>query len=305
MNDKRNLKEGNSITAKRLWIYLAFSFGLTWLILFAFILSGFRWDMNSPLVPLVSLGMLCPAIAALLTRQVTGEGFALVGDDSLLLGINFRDRKWIWYLAALILPWIYIEAGNAVRLLFSPDAFDLGNPAHLGITEENQVTIYLQPIFTIITSAMASFAALGEEAGWRAYMMPKMIQLWGVKKAVILGGMVWGIWHWPLTYVGHNFGTEYWGYPFTGFAMMCIGPMCLGVVLTYITYKSGSIWPATILHAVNNSSPSILQYFINQEKIMGWKADSIADFLISYLPVMILAVFVYIKLVRCKEIRGR
>lgn len=86
---------------------------------------------------------------------------------------------------------------------------------------------------------------------------------------------------------------------------MCIGPTCLGVVLTYITYKSGSIWPATILHAVNNASPSILQYFINREKITGWKADSIADFLISYLPVMILAGFVYIKFVRCKEIRGR
>ncbi len=303
--DDKNLKESNRITAKRLWIYLAFSFGLTWSVFFAFILAGFRWDMNSPLVPLVSLAMLCPAIAALLTRQVTREGFALVGDDSLLLGISFKNRKWIWYLVALLLPWLYIEAGNACTLLFSPEAFDLGNPARLEMAEENRVVIYLQPFFTIITSAMASFAALGEEAGWRAYMMPKMIKLWGVKKAIIFGGIIWGIWHWPLTYIGHNFGTEYWGYPFTGFAMMCIGPTCLGVVLTYITYKSGSIWPATILHAVNNASPSILQYFINREKITGWKADSIADFLISYLPVMILAGFVYIKFVRCKEIRGR
>lgn len=126
-------------------------------------------------------------------------------------------------------------------------------------------------------------------------MMPKMIKLWGVKKAVVIGGILWGIWHWPLTYVGHNFGTEYFGYPFTGFAAMCVMCVFMGIILTFVTYKSGSIWPATILHAVNNGSPSILQYFINNKKVGGWRSDSMVSFLIYFLPMMIIGGFLLVK----------
>ena len=155
----------------------------------------------------------------------------------------------------------------------------------------------------IIAGTIASFAALGEEAGWRGYMMPKMIKLWGVKKAVLFGGIIWGIWHWPLTYVGHNFGRDYFGYPFTGFAAMCIMCVFMGIILTFVTYKSGSIWPAAFLHAVNNSSPSILQYFTNGDKITGWKADSVASFLILLVPMMVIAVFMFVKLLKSDEVK--
>lgn len=124
-------------------------------------------------------------------------------------------------------------------------------------------------------------------------MMPKMINLWGVKKAVVIGGIIWGMWHWPLTYVGHNFGMEYFGYPYTGFVAMCIMCVFMGMILTYVTYKSGSIWPAAILHAINNASPSILQYFINRDKLTGWRADSVVSFLIYLTPMMVIGIFIF------------
>lgn len=293
---------------KRLWIYLAFTFGLTWSIFFTFILTGHKWmegDEISPLYQLISLGMLCPTLAMLLTRYVTKEGFAPVGEDSMLLGISFKNKKWIWYIIALLLPWIYFELGNGLILLLSPDAFELANPANLGIEEKDRAIIFMQPIAMMIAGAIGSFAAFGEEAGWRGYMMPKMIKLWGVKKALLFGGIIWGIWHWPLTYIGHNFGTEYFGYPFTGFAAMCVMCVFIGVALTYITYKSGSIWPAAILHAVNNSTPSILQYYINQEKITGWKADEVALFLVFLLPMMVISGVLFFYLGRSKEVRPK
>ncbi|MDE7258971.1 MAG: CPBP family intramembrane metalloprotease, partial [Lachnospiraceae bacterium] len=129
----------------------------------------------------------------------------------------------------------------------------------------------------------------------RGYMMPKMIKLWGVGKAVVIGGIIWGVWHWPLTYVGHNFGMEYFGYPFTGFAAMCIMCIFMGIILTYVTCKSGSIWPAAILHAINNASPSVLQYFINNDKVSGWRSDSVVSFLIGILPMMAIAVYILIR----------
>ena len=294
------------LESKRLFVYLAFAFGLTWIIFFAYILSGNVWAADgeiSGIDQFVSLGMLMPFFAALLTRYVTKEGFALTGKDSLLLGISFKDRKWIYFVLAMVLPWIYYELGYVLTLLLSPKAFDTAYPAILEIAEQDRAIIYLQPLTMIIAGTIASFAALGEEAGWRGYMMPKMIKLWGVKKAVLFGGIIWGIWHWPLTYVGHNFGRDYFGYPFTGFAAMCIMCVFMGIILTFVTYKSGSIWPAAFLHAVNNSSPSILQYFTNVDKITGWKADSVASFLILLVPMMVIAVFMFVKLLKSDEVK--
>ena len=220
---------------KRLLVYLALAFGLTWIIFFAYILSGHVWAADgeiSGIDQFVSLGMLCPALAMLLTRYVTGEGFAVTGKDSLLLGISFKDRKWMYFAIAMFLPWIYIELGNALMLLISSNAFDPHNPELLGLTDNERAIVYMQPIAAIVSGAMASFAAFGEEAGWRGYMMPKMIKLWGVGKAVVIGGIIWGIWHWPVTYVGHNFGMEYFGYPFTGFVTMCVLCIFMGIILT-------------------------------------------------------------------------
>lgn len=289
---------------KRLLIYLALAFGSTWIIFFAYILSGNIWAPDgkiSGMEQFVSLGMLCPALAALLTRYLTGEGFAVTGKDSMLLGISLKDRKWIYFVIAMLLPWIYAELGNVLTLLVSPNAFDPHNPELLGLADNEWAIVYLQPIAAIVSGVIVSFAAFGEEAGWRGYMMPKMIKLWGVGKAVVIGGIIWGMWHWPLTYVGHNFGMEYFGYPFTGFAGMCVMCVFMGIILTFVTYKSGSIWPAAILHAVSNASPSVLQYFINRDKMTGWRSDSAVLFLISMLPMMAAASYILIKWLKAFE----
>lgn len=147
---------------RRLFLHLASAFGMTWFVFFAYILSGNVWMADGALSGMdqfVSLGMLLPALAAFFTRWVTKEGFAVTGKDSLLLCISFRDGKWKYFVLAIILPWIYFELGYALMMMLS--------------------------------GTIGSFAAFGEEAGWRGYMMPKMIKLWGVKKAVIIGGVLW------------------------------------------------------------------------------------------------------------------
>ncbi|MCM1180942.1 MAG: CPBP family intramembrane metalloprotease [Clostridium sp.] len=284
------------LETKRLLIYLAFAFGVTWIVFFAYILSGNKWSGEaSGMDQFISIAMLCPALAMLLTRYVTKEGFAVTGEDSMMLGIRFRDGKWIYFVMALLLPWIYLELGNGLVLLFSPGAFDVDYPSLMGLTEQEQVLIYIQPFLNMISAVLVSFGAFGEEAGWRGYMMPKMIKLMGYKKAVIIGGILWGMWHWPLTYVGHNFGTGYFGYPFTGFAAMCLMCMFNGIILTFVTCKSGSLWTAVILHAVNNTSPSIVRYFINSDKLSGWQADSVASSLLSSVPMMVVGGILFVK----------
>ena len=93
-----------NITKKRLLIYLGLSFGMAWLIFFIFIFTGHTWTGSSPeMLSLVSLGMLAPAIAHVITRKITNEGFRLIGEKSMMLGIDLKGKKWIFFLLAMFL----------------------------------------------------------------------------------------------------------------------------------------------------------------------------------------------------------
>lgn len=275
---------------KNLSIYLALSFGMTWLIFFAAIINGFRWDDNNLYMEsFVALGMLMPLIAHVFTRMITREGFQLTGEDSMMLGIDLKNKKWIIYLFAIFIPYIYQELGNVLLILVAPKSFS-SNTENLFLFQNKP---YLIPFTAISGAVVASFAALGEEGGWRGYMMPKLIKIMGLNKAIVVGGIIWGLWHAPLTCIGHNFGTEYPGFPYVGILLMCCFCIFVGSILTFVTVKTKSIWPATFLHAVNNSPSTILDKMLDTNVI----TDSLNIFsywLISFIPTIIVALVVMV-----------
>ena len=113
---------------------------------------------------------------------------------------------------------------------------------------------------SLLTADVQLFGAEGEGKGaFRGRIL-----------AVIIGGIIWGLWHAPLTCTGHNFGTDYPGFPYVGIARMCLFCTLIGIMLTFITVKSGSVWPAAIMHAVLNSGPSILNGYINTNLATTW-----------------------------------
>ncbi|MCM1267935.1 MAG: CPBP family intramembrane metalloprotease [Bacteroidales bacterium] len=280
----------------RLLLYLAFAFASAWILFFAYILSGNRWDGSRPyLESFVSLGMLTPFLSQIVTRKLTGEGFAMTGEDSMMLGIDLQNGKWLFYVFAMLAPWLYLEIGQALVFGAYPALFDPEAYRQSGVSKE---LLPLMPIVTILQGALVSFAALGEEAGWRGYMMPKLIKLAGMKKAVLIGGVIWGLWHAPLTCIGHNFGTAYPGFPYAGIFLMCIFCIGLGTVLTYLTWKTGSIWPAAILHAVNNAGPGILAFFADAEKEEEIMAGSLMMPIVSEIPIFVLGAVCFVMLCR-------
>lgn len=290
-------KSDQKMEIKRLLIYLALSFALAWAVFFAFILTGHQWDGSNPnLESFAGLGMLAPFMAHVLTRLITKEGFAMTGKDSMMMGISFKNKKWIYFLFAMIVPWIYFELGHALNFLIYPEIFD---PEGYRQYEISKNMLILVPITSILQGTIVSFAAFGEEGGWRGYMMPKLMNLMGTKKAVLIGGIIWGLWHAPLTCVGHNFGTDYPGFPYVGILFMCIFCTSFGIALTYVTVKSGSVWPAAIMHAVNNANPSILGIFTNIEKVDEIATDSFLAYILLESPTLILGMICLVLL--CKE----
>jgi membrane protease YdiL (CAAX protease family) len=46
------------------------------------------------------------------------------------------------------------------------------------------------------------FGPLGEEFGWRGFLLPRFVEQFSALPACILVGIVWSAWHWPLFYKG-------------------------------------------------------------------------------------------------------
>ena len=278
-----------NITKKRLLIYLGFSFGMAWLIFFVFIFTGHTWTGSSPeMLSLVSLGMLAPAIAHVITRKVTNEGFRLTGEKSMMLGIDLKGKKWIFFLLAMFLPVVYSTLGDVIVWLFCPEAF--------GEAEVSSFVVIIYPLISIVSSVVLSFAAFGEEFGWRGYMMPKLIELVGMPKALIIGGIIWGLWHAPLTCVGHNFGMDYPGFPYVGIIVMCLFCTVLGTILMYVTVKTNSVWPAAFMHAVNNSSPSAMLLFTRQDVEVPMWINTLSN-----IPLILIAILCFSLMMKKKE----
>ena len=110
-------------------------------------------------------------------------------------------------------------------------------------------TFLLQLAFSIILF----FPSFGEEWGWRGYMMPKLMQIMNKPAAIVVGGIIWGLWHAPLTVSGHNFGTEYKFYPWLGILLMCIYCILVNALLTLLAERTKSIYPASFCHMINNN----------------------------------------------------
>ncbi|SEL11368.1 CPBP family intramembrane glutamic endopeptidase [Ruminococcus albus] len=237
------------LTVKRLVIFLVISFlplsmliPILWAVYGEPLYSG----KNEQLAVISYLtgvfGMMVPAVAHLITRLVTKEGF-----DNTYLGVHFKGKEGYWFAAMAVK---LIEGWAGLFLLWA--VFMKGtafNEAYPNINMQNMGAYLLQ----LAASIIIFFPAFGEEWGWRGYMMPKLLELMPKPAAVIVGGIIWGLWHAPLTIAGHNFGTDYPGYPFTGILMMCLFCVLMNCFLTLVTEKTRSIYPASFIHMINNS----------------------------------------------------
>jgi membrane protease YdiL (CAAX protease family) len=91
--------------------------------------------------------------------------------------------------------------------------------------------------------------ALGEEIGWRGFLVPELFKTVGFTGTAVISGVVWACWHYPiLIWADYNSGTPTW-YGLTCFTVMVIAG---SIVFAWMRLKSGSLWTGAILHASHN-----------------------------------------------------
>ncbi|MDE6032002.1 MAG: CPBP family intramembrane metalloprotease [Oscillospiraceae bacterium] len=236
------------LEAKRLVIFLLFAFGISWIpaIIFNKAFGYHDWFETNKMPVLFWIVGFGPALANVITRKLTHEGW----HDS-MLHFNLKGNIKYYITAIVAVSVISVPQGILATLTIGGgDWSDFGK--NLNFAQA------LTGILTILASApLMAFNTFGEEFGWRGYMNQKMEPLLGTTGTIIVGGIIWGLWHAVLTVEGHNFGTDYAGYPYLGIICMCIFCTFRGIFLMWLTKKTNSIYPAAIFHAMNNFGGTI------------------------------------------------
>lgn len=236
------------LEAKRLGIFLFFALALSWIpaIIFNKLFGYYNWFETNKMPVLFWFVGYGPALANIITRKLTCEGW----HDS-MLHLRLKGNLKYYLIAVLLVSVMSIPQGVVTTLVYgNGDWSDLGK---YFTWQEFVGTLLL----VLTTAPLVAFNTFGEEFGWRGYMNQKMEPLIGTTGTVVVGGIIWGVWHLPLTVEGHNFGTDYAGYPYLGIIAMCVLCMFLGMVLMWLTKKTGSVYPAAIFHAMVNNGGSI------------------------------------------------
>jgi membrane protease YdiL (CAAX protease family) len=245
------------LNTKRILIFLAFAFAIPWAAALAFYLTGSLENNVNLFNYLIVIP--APALANVATRLITRQGWG-----HLWLRPNFR-RGWRAYLALWLLPLLAAIVGGGIYYLLFPQSFDpnfgemrkllSGSPSALAY---NVWTLLLIQIVQsiIIAVPLYTFIAIGEEFGWRAYLLQRLMDRFssadnpsaGARKAALLVGVIWGVWHWPLFFMGVGVDNTYPGAPFLYPLVYLVSTCSLSVLLSWGTLRSGSVWPAAIGH---------------------------------------------------------
>jgi uncharacterized protein len=101
----------------------------------------------------------------------------------------------------------------------------------------------------IVGPFLGLIITFGEEYGWRGYLQTELTRL-GRIRGVFLLGVIWGIWHWPVIWMGYN----YPGQPILVSIAMVFFCVILAYFLAYAVFKSNGIWTAAYLHALSNQA---------------------------------------------------
>jgi len=272
------------INRRRILFFLAFSFGISWATGLAIYLTGglensptyyiAGTEISLALILLATAYMFGPAIANLITRLITKEG-----KQNLLLQPQFNQKRWFYYLVAWFSPGLLTIFGIFLFFVLFPRYFDsdfsnlnemLMETSQAGAINPWIITVIQTLQALLISPLLNAIPTFGEEFGWRGYLQPKLMPLGG-RKAVLITGVIWGIWHWPVILMGYNYGKDYFGAPFLGPLAMVWFTLSLSVIFGWLTIKAESVWPAVIAHGALNGIASLGIIFVqgNPDPLLG------------------------------------
>ncbi|MCC8122725.1 MAG: CPBP family intramembrane metalloprotease, partial [Oscillospiraceae bacterium] len=184
----------------------------------------------------VCLLMWCPGIAAIIVSRIYHRG-----ENAL----HFRKCQLKYVLAGIWIPLLYWGISYGIYLLIYGTEVIVGNMLF---------TLIKMPGILLLNLSIYFITAMGEEIGWRGYLVPKLNELFGFARGALLSGVIWFLWHLPLFLIGYMSDIPLW-YQVPVLALLCI---TLSYTMFYVSTKSKSVWPAILLHFIHNFVAQLL-----------------------------------------------
>ena len=189
--------------------------------------------------------MWMPALGAYLTnRFVNGKQKN---------AFSFKKCQPRYLLQGIFIPLLYLGLPYLFLCLFFPDT--------LGYAPSHRFLVVLA-----VGVPLSLLTALGEEIGWRGFMLPRMVEVYGVNKALIASSLIWYCWHLPILLADIYIP----GIPFLyKAALFLINIGSIGIIIGIITIRSKSVWPAAVLHAAHNAYDQLMfgPYTVGDSKL--------------------------------------
>jgi len=191
--------------------------------------------------------MWCPGIAALATQ--------IVHHDSV------RDLGWRWgktryQVLSYLIPVFYVSVAYSLVWItglggFSGVELVKGLAAQSGLEHVPAWIIALGYLLVTVTlgTVVSCISALGEEIGWRGFLVPNLAKITSYPKVGLISGVIWAVWHYPLLFFAdYNGGTPAW------YGAACFTALVIGIsfAFAWMRLKSGSLWTGVFLHASHN-----------------------------------------------------
>lgn len=176
------------------------------------------------------------------------------------LGVVACDRRFLW--AGYAIPLVYGVLVYGIAWLagfgqFSPAHYLAMNGKGIGLagwpdSARLVVSIGLQ-LTTGLVLALAT--AFGEELGWRGFLAPQLGARFGLAVGSIATGVIWAAWHVPTLFLANYYGDVPRAYAMTCFFISLVG---MSFVYHWLRLRSGSVWPAVLMHASHNAAITLV-----------------------------------------------
>jgi membrane protease YdiL (CAAX protease family) len=246
-----------------LWIFVALAYGITWALWLPVetlaTRGGYILPDPSTLAELSKTGFqdgthLLLSIISMLTAGPLFAAIIILAFESGRKGLHNlwqRSTRWRvegrWYLIMLaIVAVIYLPAA-LIGIVKGP------------APSAKQV---LTPLLWFIPIFLYTLVASGlEEPGWRGYALPNLQTRFNAKKASLILGVIWGIWHWPIFITVYTNSLKAPGSsPIQAFVTALIqlliyifGAMIPeAFIYTWLYNRTGSVFLCILLHVFHN-----------------------------------------------------
>jgi membrane protease YdiL (CAAX protease family) len=273
--------------------FVVVTFGSAWLIALPLWLGD---GISDPLFPAVAVAvMFTPALGSLVAMTVVERRRDVFRGWGMWPIV--RPGRWFLYLGlGLVIPVVLVLAALLTGSWLGQYHADfLGAGGLIDILEQHGADVGMIPVWILVASQFVSvivgafvntIPALGEEVGWRGWLLPRLMT-WGAVPAIAASGVLWGLWHAPLILLGYNYPTA----PgWTGVLMMTGMCTLVGGILAWLRIRSASVWPAALAHGSLNASVGLSLVFAASGSTVDTVHATILGWSGWLLPIAIVAV---------------